>query len=1109
MIATMPLNLRLEQNLQHFIPSLRLGIDIGQWAGGIALVQDRRILHAETYVDYHATTLEDRRTLRRGRRTRHSKKMRVARLRSWVMRQPDPSKRQEIAAWRREHPKERLPHQLRLPDPYRLMSRHCFQCQPTEYRQTVATQKPSLGTWVEAAVKGALPDGTPLTSEGFVVALTQLFQKRGFVWGGSDLSEMSDKELSQELDHIRLTPEVALQIEREVQRRRENPQSEREGKIPDFEKRVADALCRQKQNRVAEHRSIVESDLREVVKKFTSAHSDGKNKLCDAWIRELLKLLNKPLRLARFENRVISGCSWCSKNTPRKYKVREDAYKAAVRNIRIRIPGAASGVPLNEQQRQEFLSRFYDPEFRNKTEKVRQATFERMLSRIRAQEALARQLAELTGNNKPTGRTNLCQQHLRLASEGSFQCYRHRAICKLSGGSEHETLERIERLGPAVRTTRNPCREAHDKRLIQRIEQIIFDGDKLRFGDVPSLVTIEFPKPNTAQTLTCPFCKEKLAADTQLRYRIRKLKLEPAHKADDAKNFSCPNESCSSSASGQQLRLVAERRIFNRGKVDWKLFSVPNNEAVLRKAAGGMKQKKKQQYLAEINAKCIYCGSSIGIENSQIEHIFPESRGGPFLDYNLTLACSRCNPAQDSKTNGWQGKDNRTPFEWIERDKGGPVTWQRFEERVQSLPMPQRKKEILLSKEESYPDNPTALARAGGRCRQFIEELKAMLQEHGISQDQIADNYATGKLVIQTIEGWTTSKLRASWQNHLDGRPNFPRKNDRDLHNHAQDAVVIAACPPHTWRETLFTETRIVDGKLVPGLAPFELAPDWSAFSAGLSAPLVRLLGRYRLNWKQPAVDTKFYEVSSRFNEPIRFVPLTELKANQVHRVIDQEISKELIRLCAAHAVTGKKVLSTAVIQDLRAVVKRSLNAPLRRVRVRFEGIGSPKKLVCISPKDGPVRRTRPTIPSEGALVWLREGVHLGSAKPRDVNISLLRPEPLQRLGLSAYEPPVPREARVLNENGWRRYDFIFLQDGWFRFKEFSDAKITVLPERSIPDSLAERMALDVVDGFPERYLGKSELLEYFRRLQSKIPEPNKRAQPDNAPASAQAAAGD
>jgi len=67
------LNPLLQQRLNDFLPRTRVGIDFGEHAGGIAVVQGNEILHAETYVDFHETTLEMRRQLRRGRRTRHVK----------------------------------------------------------------------------------------------------------------------------------------------------------------------------------------------------------------------------------------------------------------------------------------------------------------------------------------------------------------------------------------------------------------------------------------------------------------------------------------------------------------------------------------------------------------------------------------------------------------------------------------------------------------------------------------------------------------------------------------------------------------------------------------------------------------------------------------------------------------------------------------------------------------------------------------------------------------------------------------------------------------------------------------------------------------------------
>src|SRR5207248_11310856 len=106
---------RLQSHLNDFLGTFRLGVDFGEAAGGIALVHHNEILHAETFIDFHETTLQQRRTLRRGRRSRHAKKMRLARLRSWILRQSINGER--------------------LPDPYEIMRRHRFQTKPEIYKQ--------------------------------------------------------------------------------------------------------------------------------------------------------------------------------------------------------------------------------------------------------------------------------------------------------------------------------------------------------------------------------------------------------------------------------------------------------------------------------------------------------------------------------------------------------------------------------------------------------------------------------------------------------------------------------------------------------------------------------------------------------------------------------------------------------------------------------------------------------------------------------------------------------------------------------------------------------------------------------------------------------------
>ena len=46
------------------------------------------------------------------------------------------------------------------------------------------------------------------------------------------------------------------------------------------------------------------------------------------------------------------------------------------------------------------------------------------------------------------------------------------------------------------------------------------------------------------------------------------------------------------------------------------------------------------------NSKCMYCGS---IENLQIDHIYPKSKGGSDFPMNLQVLCSTCNVKKSNK----------------------------------------------------------------------------------------------------------------------------------------------------------------------------------------------------------------------------------------------------------------------------------------------------------------------------------------------------------------------------------------------------------------------------------------------------------------------------
>lgn len=1038
----------LEEKLSRFLPQLRLGIDIGEWAGGIAVVRGNEILHAETYTDYHGTTLENRRRLRRGRRTRHAKKMRLARLRSWALRQE-------------------------LPDPYQLMRRKEFQCQPGEFnvgrkklKSTTGKKKDDLVSWVKA-----VHDGLRTDPEAFVIALTQLFQKRGFKWEGSDLQEMTDEELAEELDEtegVRITPSVAEQIKAEVQRRQIDPQPEYEGHIKDLEGLLQKALDRKREPRTPEHRSIVEDDLRQLVIAYTERHCPGNTA---GWTKALLRLLNERVRKLRFENRVLSGCSWCGKNTPKKSGplIRELAYRATVTNLR--ADAANSRRPLSDAERKYFLEIW---EHRKSDKPPSPETIKKKLLGLRSQTEMAKQLWELLASPAPPGRTNLCLQHLKMQAEGAFLCSGHHAICQQSTDDfgRHVLQERVRNVGPAVRGAPNPCREAHDQRVIQRVERILFESNGTpRSDSVPDLITVEFPKPNTAQSYGCPGCNEKLAIDLRVRYRLRDVKVMNAEPREEVFKFTCP-------ACAAVVQVKATRQITIRGERRRIPVTLKNTDAFLRKAKGGLKDKKIRTYLAETRNACVYCGTVIDRSTIQIDHVFPEAVSGPGIDSNLVACCRSCNHPQT-------GKGNRTPWHW--KGEGDRQWWQEFERRVRKLSLPVRKQRILLSTENLYPENPTALARAGARPRAFIEELKTMLGRHGVKRDQIADNYEEGKIVIQAIDGWMTSQLRRSWLVNQDDTPNFPEKNVWDLRNHAQDAALIAACPPHTWRERIFAFGEYGDQ------APKELAPDWEEFISHhyQNKPIVTVLGTYDMRWRTQFANTEFWrDPLGEPKNPIKGELLKDLKAKQAENIKSAVLREEFRAICEKYQVKGEAALPPAALAELQARLKEKkvTEKDVRRLQYYTHKGGRP---FVVRPSDGPPRLTEAKPAAEGIVVWLRKGKTVANATADDLGFSLIRPRPILQFDIPSEDPILEKEATRLVS--WKRHAFCRLpakgrhREGWYKLKEFYKDKIIMLPEQAISKDLAERMRLKK-DGqetevpSKERELRKTEMLQYFKQ---------------------------
>ena len=304
---------RLDSHIDEFLKEVRVGIDFGESAGGIALVRGAAILHAETYVDLHESTLEQRRAARRGRRTRRSKKRRLARLRSWVLRQ-------------------KLPDGSRLPNPYEVLADKSLWVPPGQYTGRDHTSDPK-NTWIEyvSAGKG--------TSDEFVRALTLLFKKRGYKYDDRGFHDLSDKEFQEFLETVRIPPaaeDLREQVKQEIERRVREVEDRKQGSLRTaLEAKLKAALKREKNSGIAEPCQVKEAELEQVVQGF--GRSAGlPDDTVKRWQKELKGILNKVIQPARFENRMRTRCSWCdAAYPPRKAKVRELAYRAAVNNLRV------------------------------------------------------------------------------------------------------------------------------------------------------------------------------------------------------------------------------------------------------------------------------------------------------------------------------------------------------------------------------------------------------------------------------------------------------------------------------------------------------------------------------------------------------------------------------------------------------------------------------------------------------------------------------------------------------------------------------------------------------------------------------------------------------
>jgi hypothetical protein len=752
---------------------------------------------------------------------------------------------------------------------------------------------------------------------------------------------------------------------------------------------------------------VKEADLRAAVEGFEKS-AGLPNELSDRWKKELCRLLNKVLRPARFANRLKTGCAWCGRATPRKSKVRELAYLAAVNNLRVRETFRLRPLNDNENERGVFLKWWSDPKTAPGVDSIKNC----IVKMNPDQKGMARQFYDLLKNPEPKGRASLCVQHLAMAAEGKTM---------KDAGVDWQTI--------SVRKAPNPCRERRDARVLHRLEQILFrpggQGEAAwRYGPV-SYITLEIPEPGTER----------------------------------------PDK-------GQQA---------------------------------ARQEKTLKERLAEETDGCVYkvvggCGGPM-----EKDHIFPRSRGGPDVRVNLVAACNLHNEMQ---------KANQTPFEWL----GSTAQWGAFREHVQGLKIGERKKKILLNETDQYPESdPTPLARVGARPRQFLVALRELFRKYGLTPPRA--DYHLGEPLLQRVDGRLTHLYRLSWCKKSDGSDNFPYPKDRStLFNHAEDAAILAAIPPHTWREqaVCWRDKRPNwKGEWVErgGLVVPSLAPDWAGFLQQRRQPVVRILGRYPVTWRSQFADLTFWRQplvdATRLK---RFKLLKDIQRKDFPNIVSSRVRSKVEEIAASVGVGEKGTLAEAMARQLagegakRAAVEQELPRAAQELEQRFPGLRRVQvysqkggSVAVIDPGDGPLRKVQIKPASEGVVIWQQlEGK---KTKKLKTHISVLRPRPLQRFGMPRVDPPIPPGATTLGQ--LHRHQIIWLEAqpdrpaGYYRVTKCQEVGVTLVPEEAVPAEIQRRLQIQGAaksggeatdqegDGLTKVTLGRQRLADYFLKRRS------------------------
>ena len=264
-----------------------------------------------------------------------------------------------------------------------------------------------------------------------------------------------------------------------------------------------------------------------------------------------------------------------------------------------------------------------------------------------------------------------------------------------------------------------------------------------------------------------------------------------------------------------------------------------------REEFGGKYASKKMLLKFELYKKqggiCVYTNASLPLselENLEVEHIVPRSRGGPDALYNYALT--------DEKTN--KEKGDRTPYEWLS-SKG--VEWESYCARVRGLTKvlgAKRCKLLVAPNAVELVEKYTALAETAwiSKLAQRICCLHFGFQFGGLS----------GAKKVWTVSGNTTAMIRSryglnrllhvedsaeglSLSDRISKDKEYEKKNRDNKKHHALDAMCLCYAPTSNTKKASSyknilpeeitrnpesDEAREFFGKYLANVVPFKVA---------------------------------------------------------------------------------------------------------------------------------------------------------------------------------------------------------------------------------------------------------------------------------------------